>query len=192
MFVIRRLLMSLVLALCLAGCSFPRIIVLNDPLDARQHNDLGVAYQQRSELDLALREYERAARLEPQWARPWINRGNVLAEQGQWRQAAKSYRQALRREAGNDEAMNNLAWVLLKTGKSDEALIWAEKAVAAKPQDPAYLDTLAEVQIACHDYAAARQTVTAALALVLPEELQQSLEYKLSLLEDLTPQPSTK
>jgi len=189
MLVARHLLMIFVLAFCLAGCSLPRIIILNDPLDARQHNDLGVAYQQRGEPDLALREYERAARLEPQWARPWINSGNVLAEQEQWRQAAKSYRQALRREAGNDEAMNNLAWVLLKAEKPQEALAWVDKAVAANPNEPAYHDTLAEIRIALHDYAGARQAVTEALVLDPSEELRHTLEQKLALLDHLTPQP---
>lgn len=186
---IRSFLPALAMILCLSGCSMPRIIVLNDPLNARQHNDLGVAYQQRGEADLALREYERAARLEPEWVRPWINRGNVLAEQRQWRLAEKSYRQALRREDGNDEAMNNLAWVLLKAEKTNEALVWAEKAVAAKPRESAYLDTLAEIRIACQDFAGARQAVKEALALDPSEDLRQILEQKLSLLDNLTPQP---
>lgn len=186
---LRPVLLSLLVVLWLCGCSLPRIIVLNDPLDARQHNDLGVAYQQRGESDLALREYDRAAKLEPQWARPLINRGNVLAEQGEWRQAEKSYRQALRREPGNDEAMNNLAWVLLQAEKTKEALAWAEKAVAANPREPAYLDTLAEIRIARHDYAGARQTIGEALALDPPVELRQSLEQKRELLDTPAPRP---
>lgn len=185
----RSLLLCLVAILCLGGCSLPRIIVLNDPLDARQHNDLGVAYQQRGESDLAIREYDRAAKLEPRWARPLINRGNVLAEQGEWRQAEKGYRQALRREPGNDEAMNNLAWVLLQAGKTEDALDWAEMAVTANPREPAYLDTLAEIHIVRRDYEAARQAIVEALALDPPAELHQSLKQKHSLLDDLSPHP---
>jgi Tfp pilus assembly protein PilF len=167
----------------------PRVIVLNDPLDARQHNDLGVSYQQRGESDLAVREYDRAAELDRQWARPLINRGNVQAERGEWRQAQKSYRQALRREPGNDEVMNNLAWVLLRAEETGEALEWAEKAVAANPREPAYLDTLAEIRIARHDYAGARQAIAEALALDPPAELRHSLEQKSALLDDLSPLP---
>ena len=180
----RPLLLGFLAILCLYGCSLPRLIVLNDPLDARQHNDLGVSYQQRGESDLAIREYDRAAKLAPKWARPLINRGNVLAEQSEWRQAAKSYRKALRREPGNAEAMNNLAWVLLQTEAAGEALAWAEKAVAADPHEPAYLDTLAEIHIVRHDYAGARQAIAEALALDPPEELRHSLEQKRALLEN--------
>jgi Flp pilus assembly protein TadD len=167
----------------------PRIIVLNDPLDARQHNDLGVSYQHRGESELAIREYDRAAELDRQWARPLINRGNVQAEQGEWRQAEKSYQLALRREPGNAEAMNNLAWVLLRAEETAEALDWAEKAVTANPREPAYLDTLAEIRIARQDYENARQAIAEALALGPPEELRQSLEQKRALLDTLRPLP---
>jgi len=158
----------------------PRVIILNDPLDARGHNDLGVSYQQRGELDLALREYNRAAELDPEWGRPLINRGNVQAANGTWREAEKSYRQALKREPDNAEAMNNLAWVLLRSGETAEALDWAQKAVAAGPLDPAFIDTLAEIQIAVRDHDGARRSVERALALSPDPELRQSLEKKLA------------
>jgi Tfp pilus assembly protein PilF len=183
-----RVLLSLMALACLFGCSMPRFIVLNDPLDARQHNDLGVSYQQRGESDLAVREYDRAAKMEPKWARPLINRGNALAERSEWRQAEKSYHLALRREPGNAEAMNNLAWVLLRAKETGQALAWAEKAVAANPREPAYLDTLAEIRIARHDYEGARQVIAEALALAPPVELRQSLEQKSVLIDPLADQ----
>jgi Flp pilus assembly protein TadD len=173
----------------LAGCSLPRIIVLNDPLDARQHNDLGVSYQQRGEFDLALREYDRAAEMEEKWARPLINRGNVLAARGDLRQAAKSYRLALRREPGNAEALNNLAWVLLQADETEEALKWAERAAAEAPANGAVLDTLAAVQIARQDYPAARRTVSRALLLELDPALREGLHQKQAVLDSLSVEP---
>lgn len=134
------------LTLLLIGCSMPRVIVLHDPLNAREHNDLGVSYQADGELDLALREYRRAAELDDSWARPLINGGNVLATQQQWPQAAKQYRDALQRQPEQAEAMNNLAWVLLQQGDLAQARHWAERAVDASPRTAAYLDTLAAVQ----------------------------------------------
>lgn len=173
----------LVALLFLGGCAIPRIIILNDPLNARQHNDLGVSYEQRKELDLALREYESAAKLANGWARPLINRGNVFAAKGDWRKADNSYRQALKREPDSAEAMNNLAWVLLQSGETAEALQWAQKAVSASPADARYLDTLAEVQVARGDHAAARQTLSHALALSPDAELRSSMEKKLGILD---------
>lgn len=178
-----RFLLILISVSFLCGCTLPRIIVLNDPLDAREHNDLGVSYQQRSELDLAIREYERAAELDADWARPILNRGNVHAVRGEWSLAEKYYRLALRREPGSAEAMNNLAWVLLQAGETADALDWARKAVAVDSREPAYLDTLAEIQIARRDLAAARTTLERALSLSPEQGLRSSLEKKLALLD---------
>lgn len=176
---------AMLLFFLLAGCSLPRIIVLNDPLDARQHNDLGVSYEQRGESDLALREYERAAELADGWARPLINRGNVLAARGDLWQAEKSYRFALRREPDNAEAMNNLAWVLLQADETEKALEWAEKAAAETPGEGAVLDTLADIQIARQDYPAARRTVGQALLLDLDLRMREGFRQKQALLDAL-------
>jgi tetratricopeptide (TPR) repeat protein len=166
--------------LLLSGCTMPRLIVLNDPLDAEQHNDLGVAYEHRGDYDLALREYDRAAELAKSWARPLINRGNVQAGMAEWRKAERSYRQALRREPGHAEAMNNLAWVLLQAGKSDQALQWAEKAVAVEPGEPTFFDTLADIHLSRGEPAAALASIDMGLALSPPPELRRALEEKRS------------
>lgn len=145
---LRGLLICMWLSLLLAGCSkpLPRVIVLNDALDARGHNDLGVAYEASDEHDLALREYKRAAELDTSWERPLINQGNVLAAEGDWKQAAQCYRAALRRAPENGEAMNNLAWVLYRQGEVEQARVWIDKALAISPENPAFQDTLAEIR----------------------------------------------
>lgn len=180
----RLFLFALLVPLLLGGCSLPRIIVLNDPLDAAQHNDLGVAYEQRGESELALREYQRAAELDADWARPLINRGNVLAVSQDWAGAEKSYRQALRRETTSAEAMNNLAWVLLQAGEGGAALDYARQAVTIDPKQPAYLDTLAEILVVKKAFPEAREVIAQALALAPSPQLRTSLERKLSLLDD--------
>jgi len=171
--------LMLVLVLGLAGCSLPRIIVLNDPLDARQHNDLGVAYEQRHEYDLALREYQRASELDAHWAQPLINQGNVLAGMENWNESAERYRQALEIEPGNAEAMNNLAWVLMKKGDVKDGLEWARKAVARDASNPAFWETLAGLYLASGDPQNADLAARRGLALnpgpVLRRELEGSL-----------------
>jgi tetratricopeptide (TPR) repeat protein len=144
-----RRLFAFFLALFLAGCSLPRVIVLNDPLEAHEHNDLGVAYEASGEADLALREYRKAAELDEQWDRPLFNLGNVLAEQQSWEEAAENYRAALDRNPENGEAMNNLAWVLLQQGDPEQARLWAGRAVEAEPDNPAFRDTLVEIEKYC-------------------------------------------
>jgi tetratricopeptide (TPR) repeat protein len=169
----------------LTGCSMPRIILINDPLDARQHNDLGLSYQQRGEYDIAVRELERAADLDRKWALPLYNLGNLRAARGEWELAAGNFRAALQRDPSSAEAMNNLAWVLLKTGDDKEALRWSEQAVKTDPSQPAFLDTLAEVQIAVRDYPAARLTVERALSVGSGPALMKSLGEKKILLDNI-------
>jgi Flp pilus assembly protein TadD len=174
----RRSFTLLLLPLLLSGCAFPRVIVLNDPLDAAGHNDLGVSYEARGETDLAQREYARAAELAKGWARPALNHGNLLAAGGDYAGAAARYRQALRREPENAEAMNNLAWVLLRTGDNAAALIWAKAAVARAPEEPAFLDTLAEIHLAGGDRRIAAELIERALRQAPPASLRRSLEEK--------------
>lgn len=131
------------LALALAGCATPRIVVLSDPLDAREHNDLGASYETSGELDLALKAYETAAAKDRSWDQPLINLGNVHSAQGDWTQAAASYRQALKRNSENSEAMNNLAYALVNLDEAREALEWSSKAVQAEPGNPLFRATLA-------------------------------------------------
>jgi tetratricopeptide (TPR) repeat protein len=172
----------IVLFALVAGCSVPRIIVLNDPLTAVQHNDLGVAYEQRQDFELALRSYGRAAEMDRAWAQPLVNAGNVHAAAGQWRQAEANYRQALRRQNDDAGAMNNLAWVLLRQDRLDDALQWAQRAALADGQ-PAVLDTLAEVHLAREEYADAAPVVARALALEPAADLRRELEKKKEVLQ---------
>ncbi len=97
----------------------PKLVVLNDPLDAREHNDLGVSYEKRGEYDLAEREYKRAAKLDEEWAKPLVNLGNVYAAQERWDKAREAYLEGLDRQPENTLAMNNLAWALVKLDENE-------------------------------------------------------------------------
>ena len=134
-------------ALGLAGCS--HIVVLNDPLSAAEHNDLGYYYETGGYPDLAKREYQNALKLDPHLTRARVNLGNLEARAGRWGTAEDHYRRALR-ESADADALNNLAVALLRQGKSlDEAEALAAKAVAAGGErDSIYRSTLAEVRAA--------------------------------------------
>lgn len=175
------------LIVLLTGCSLPRLVVLNDPLDAREHNDLGIAYEQRGELELAEREYRKAAELDENWARPWVNLGNVRAAADNWSEATEAYRKALQRDAQLHEAMNNLAWALLQQQEPEQALPWAEQAVAAAPELPAYLDTLAATELALGRFPQALSAVERALELNPEPSLRQELEARRTLLQTRQP-----
>jgi len=138
-----RFVCCLLFFLALSGCATPRIVVLSDPLDAREHNDLGVSYEAAGQLDLALKSYEAAAAKDRSWDQPLINLGNAHAALGDWAQARESFRLALKRNPENPEAMNNLAYALVNLEKAREALEWSSAAVNAEPGNPLFRATMA-------------------------------------------------
>ncbi len=144
------LLVAIALAELAAGCSpLPRIIVLEDPLTAGEHLDLGVAYERKGELDLAAREYERALRKDAGFVQARVNLGNVRLAQKKYADARREYLRALEIRPGDLDAENNLAWVAILSGEGiDGTLARLAAALAAAPsRPPAVLDTLGVLQV---------------------------------------------
>ena len=128
-----------------AGCSrLPRIIVLEDPLSAGEHLDLGVAYERKGELDLAAREYERALRKDAGLVQARINLGNVRLAQKKYAEARREYLRALELRPGDLDAENNLAWAAILSGEGIESALPRLEAVlaAGTSRPPPALDTL--------------------------------------------------
>jgi hypothetical protein len=91
------------------ACSvFPKVMLIPDPLTPEEHLDLGMVYEKKGELDLALREYEAAGQL----SMALLGRANVLFHLGQYRQAESVYRRLLSGDLA-PEAANNLAFMLV-------------------------------------------------------------------------------
>ena len=135
----RRLLPFLIVLLLAGGCSrIPKLIVLEDPLTAAEHVDLGVAYERKGELDLALREYERALRKDGKFYRARVNLGNVYLAKKEYGKARDEYLRALELRPGDAEATNNLSWAAIFSGEGiEEALTRMESVVSAPPGSPA-------------------------------------------------------
>ena len=138
--------LPLLLALLLfAGCfRLPRIIVLEDPLTAAEHVELGVAYERKGELDLARREYERALRKDRKFFRARVNLGNIFLAKKEYGNAREEYLLALELRPRDAEATNNLSWAAIFSGEGiDEALARMESVVSAPGgRRPTLLDTL--------------------------------------------------
>ena len=128
-----RCVLPFLLVLLLAGgCSrIPRIIVLDDPLTAAEHVELGVAYERKGELDLARREYERALRKDGKFYRARVNLGNIFLAKKEYGKAREEYLLALELRPGDAEATNNLSWAAIFSGEGiDEALARMESVVS--------------------------------------------------------------
>ena len=144
----RRAGLVLLLSLAATATACSRIVILNDPLSAEEHNDLGVVYEREGRADLAEREYRRALKRDPALVRARVNLGNLEAASGRWKQAEGEYRRALRIDPSDPDALNNLAHALLAGGGDlEEAERLAERAVAAgMPRDSIYRATLDAVR----------------------------------------------
>ena len=144
----RRPAAALALLALFAGCS--RFVILNDPLTAAEHNDLGVAYEAGGKPELAKREYRAALKRDPHLVRARVNLGNLEAAAGRWQPAEGCYRRALRDAPNDADALNNLAVALLHQGRSlAEAESLATRAVASGGErDSVYRATLSEVRAA--------------------------------------------
>ncbi len=134
------LLVSLLLSLLFWGC--PRITVWQDPLSAREHLQLGAAYEKKGEFEAALREYHQAAREIP-LAHLFL--GNVYFQTRQFTQAETHYRRAIAERPDHPQAYNNLAWMFLQNRTNlQEARALAARGLelAAPDQAGTYRDTL--------------------------------------------------
>jgi Tfp pilus assembly protein PilF len=124
----------------LTACSMPRIVVLNDPLTAREHVDLGLAYEHKGLLNLAKKEYLKALDIQDTWAVPYFNLGNIAYRQRDLDAAETYYRKALKLDNENPDIMNNLANLLHDRGRNEEARALIDKALSIRRKDE-YLDT---------------------------------------------------
>ncbi len=136
------------LLLAIAGCgSVPRIVVLNDPLTAPEHANLGMIYEARGDPIEAEKAYRAALDKEPGYVPALAGLGNLLAQRGEYRPAEEYYRRALRREPDHPMVNNNLAWIYIHQGiRLNEADEMINRALDRDPEHRAfYLDTRARL-----------------------------------------------
>ena len=128
-----------------AGCAMPRIIIYDDPLSPEEHLKLGMAYEKDEEFVNAIKEYKIAARRLPV---AYLFLGNAHFQKNEWDHAEKYYKKAIRKDALNADAYNNLAWLYYMRGENlDKAENLALRAMELDPSKIAvYRDTLDKVR----------------------------------------------
>ncbi|HSM00144.1 MAG TPA: tetratricopeptide repeat protein [Candidatus Limnocylindria bacterium] len=127
------------------GCGrMPRVIVLEDPLTAGEHLELGVLYERQEKFDLAIREYEQVLRKDEEFFQSRVNLGNIWLARKEYGKARAEYRKALAIRPGDPEATNNLAWAAILSGERREEAAERMEAVLSRQANrtATLLDTL--------------------------------------------------
>ena len=115
--------------------------VEHDAVDVERLIDVGLSYMQINRFEEATETFERAARfadeesLDAQEA--WVNKGAAHAELEEYDEAIGAYREALHVDDDSEHAATaetNLAYALWESGRSEQALEHAERAVEIDPR----------------------------------------------------------
>jgi tetratricopeptide (TPR) repeat protein len=82
----------------------------------------------------ALKSYNRAIEIQPEYYYAWNNRGNILDELGNHQEAIKAYDKAIEIKPGYYEAWNNKGTTVALLGKHEEAITCFNKVIEINPE----------------------------------------------------------
>jgi tetratricopeptide (TPR) repeat protein len=97
------------------------------------HYNLGIALNDRGDVDEAIAHYRQAVELRPSYAEAHYNLARLLVQKGQVDEAVAHYQKALEINPADAAAHNNLGATLLANGRVDEAIAHYQKALAIQP-----------------------------------------------------------
>jgi tetratricopeptide (TPR) repeat protein len=113
--------------------SASKVLIKEYPNTPFLYNINGACYKALGQLDAAVKCYEQALAIKPDYAEAHSNLGNTLQELGQLDAAVKCYEQALVLKPNYAEAHSNLGLALYDLGQLDAAVKCYEQALAIKP-----------------------------------------------------------
>jgi len=96
-------------------------------------NKIGIAYHQLLDLESARKQYERAAKLDPQYAEALNNLGTVYYARKSYRRAINEYKRALRIHPDSASFLSNLGTAYYARKQYKEMTEAYEKALAIDP-----------------------------------------------------------
>jgi tetratricopeptide (TPR) repeat protein len=107
------------------------------------HYNLGVVYQNLGQVDKALFHYDEAERIDPTFAGAHNNRGAIFFQQGRLEEAISELKKAATQDAENQaQATSNLGFLLLKAGRTKEAIHYLQIANRMEPNNALIMNRL--------------------------------------------------
>jgi serine/threonine-protein kinase len=145
------------------------------PDSFRGHRNVGAALFQLDRNPAAIDAFKKSLAIRRDFTAA-SNLGTAYYYEGEYRLAADTFRQALELEQGNDQVWNNLAAVLDRTGRRQEAITafrktqeLATERLAVNPKDADAHMLVADSSAALGETSRARQALASALALMPTE-----------------------
>jgi tetratricopeptide (TPR) repeat protein len=103
------------------------------PLKPEDYLSRGDDFYQSNEYELALKAYDKAIELKPDYASAWDNKGFALAKLGRYEEVLKAYDKAIELKPDYATAWDNKGFALAKLGRYEEALKVIDKAIELDP-----------------------------------------------------------
>lgn len=112
---------------------FLKDIVAKSPQKARVHNNLGLAYYERNQIDLAMDSYNTALKLDPDYPEGYCNRGQIYQDQGKYSLALKDFQRALEIRPVYAPVYSNRGYIYGEQGRYELAFRDFEQALKLNP-----------------------------------------------------------
>lgn len=143
----KRILFSAICLTFVCSCGImSRIVIVKDPLSAKEHADLSAIYEEKGEYDLAINEGEEALRNGSGNIKALMSLGNSHLQKKEYKEAERYYKKALKIDPKNGDLLNNLAMLYLSMERLVEAERLAKEAISTNsPHLGYYYDTLGNV-----------------------------------------------
>jgi tetratricopeptide (TPR) repeat protein len=135
------------------------------PWNSRAKFNLGASYLDAGRPDEAIRCFNRAIELKPDFFDAYYNRGLAFAKINRPAEAVRDFNKAIELKPAYADAYNNRAAVAMNTGRYDEALADCDKAIALKPDCAEAYVNRGNIYAVAHRYAEALRDYDQAIAL---------------------------
>lgn len=132
---------------------------------AKQHAAKGYDFQELSENDKAIAEYEISINLDPNFEMPYELLSAIYSGRKDWGKAYSYISEAIRINPSNAETRNNLGVVYMETGRFDEAVNAFQSAIKIRPDYASAYHNLGATYIQKQEYIPAISSLTKAIDL---------------------------